>query len=501
MAPVRLPSGTNPVGPAHSFHWLVSLATTMNRRLLTLAIGAATAATSAGTAAAQWAPIAPVTSPAARTAAAMTYDLFHDRLVLFGGVGRNGPGTTQLNDTWTFDGTNWTQQSPANSPPAKYYADIVFDSARGVFVMYGGNATFSSPGTNETWEYDGVTWTQRFPATDPGNLGLHAMVFDSVRNRTVLYGGMPGGNPIVDSHQTWEYDGVTWTQRFPANNPGPLEAHAMCFHAGVGKTILFGGVNANPSVPPSAIDSDKTWAFDGTNWAELPVPGVRPPRRERARLAYDPFRQVCLLVGGMHYSNGQPRADTWELQQTGANWTWTQVVTPGLPASFYRFSSTLAFMLGNRQLVQFGGQQGSITYFGDTSEYGARAGAFGAGCAGTSGVPSLSAAAGPRLGESWSLTVANMNPAINFAGLVFSTTQLQGIDLGPLYGMTGCTGYVTPDVLLTAPVGAAGTTTLTWPTVSGPLGAQLFCQALCLDPAANSFGATVSNAVSATLGH
>jgi hypothetical protein len=64
----------------------------------------------------------------------------------------------------------------------------------------------------------------------------------------------------------------------------------MCFHSGIGKTILFGGVNANPSVPPSAIDNDKTWAYDGTNWVELNVPGVRPLRRERARLAYDLLR-------------------------------------------------------------------------------------------------------------------------------------------------------------------------------------------------------------------
>jgi hypothetical protein len=471
----------------------------MQRRLLTLAIGAATAATTAGTAVAQWAQLAPATSPPARAAAAMTYDLFYNRLVLFGGIG--GGGFTQFNDTWTFDGTTWTQQTPANSPPAKFYTDIVVDTTRAVCVMYGGNATFSSPGTNETWEYDGFTWTQRFPATNPGNLGLHAMVFDSVRNKTVLYGGMPGGNPIVDSNQTWEYDGVDWTRRFPANNPGPLEAHSMCFHAGVGKTILFGGVNANPSAPPSAIDSDRTWAYDGTNWAELPVPGVRPLRRERARLAYDPIRQVCVLVGGMHYSNGQPRSDTWELQQTGATWTWTQVVTPGLPANFYHFSSTLAFLPGERHMVQFGGEQGTATFFGDTSEYGARTSAFGSGCAGTNGVPSLSPADAPRLGQPWSLTVANLNPAYNFAAIAFSTTQLPGVDLGALYGMTGCTGYVTPDVLLTAPIGAAGSTTWTWPTVSGPIGAQLYCQALCLDPGVNSFGATVSNALASTLGH
>ncbi|HZN39227.1 MAG TPA: hypothetical protein VFD82_10515 [Planctomycetota bacterium] len=453
-------------------------------------------AVTAGTASAQWAQLSPVTSPPARSAAGMAYDPINNRLMLFGGASV----FTQFNDTWTYDGTNWTQQSPAASPPAKHSMDIVFDLSRGVFVMYGGNATFTNPGTNQTWEYDGVTWTQRFPANNPGNLGLHAMAYDSVRNVVVLFGGMPGGNPIVDSNETWEYDGVNWTQRFPATNPGRLEAHSMCFHHGLGKTILFGGVNANPSTPPALIDNDKTWAYDGATWVELAVPGTRPPRRERARLAYDPLRQVCVLVGGMHYSNGQPRSDTWELSQTGAVWTWTQVVTPGLPTNFYRFSSTLAFMFGDRQMVQFGGMRGTSTMYGDTSEYGAKVATFGSGCAGTNGVPALTAADAPRLGQDWVLSVANLNPAINFAVIVLGLTQLPGIDLGPLLGMPGCTGYVMPDVLSSAPVGSSGSTTWTWTAISGPIGAQFFCQALCLDPAANSFGFTISNAVSATLG-
>jgi hypothetical protein len=311
---------------------------------------------------------------------------------------------------------------------------------------------------------------------------------------------MPGGNPIVDSNSTWEYDGVNWTQRFPAANPGRLEAHSMCFHAGVGKTILFGGVNADPSTPVALIDNDKTWAFDGTNWAELPVPGTRPPKRERARMAYDHVRQVCVLVGGMHYSNGQTRNDTWELAQTGATWTWTQVVTPALPTTFYRYQSTLAFMAGDRQMVQFGGRRGSATSFNDTAEYGAKAAAFGTGCPGTNGTPALAPVGAPRIGQPWPLTVSGLNPTFNFAVLVFGFSQLPGLDLGPVLGMPGCTAYVPPDVLLLAPTGAGGSTTWTWTPVAGPVAAQLFCQALCLDPGVNAFGFTISNAVSATLG-
>lgn len=457
----------------------------------------------APTLSAQWVPLSPTTPPGARAGAGMASDPSTNSLLLFGGVG--GPsGFTLFNDTWRFDGTTWTQLFPATSPTAKFYTDLVHDSARGVYVMYGGNATYTTPGTNQTWEFDGVDWTQRFPAANPGNLGLHAMAFDSLRNRVVLYGGMPGGNPILDSNQTWEYDGTNWTQVLVALNPGRLEAHSMCFHSGAGLTILFGGVNAT-SGASFPVDNDKTWAWNGTNWSELPVVGTRPLVRERARLAYDPQRGVCVLTGGMHYSNGQPRSDTWELRSNGATWSWTQVPTPGVPANFYRYNSTLAWLpaVGSAPgMVQFGGLRGSATYFGDTWLYDNPASLeiVGAGCGGSNGVPALAASNLPRTGQTFTLQAANLNPGLSFAVLVLGLTPLPGIDLGPLLGMTGCFAYQTPDLVVTMTPGAPGTAQWTWVPVAGTAGATLYCQALCLDPPANAFGFTISNGIAATVG-
>lgn len=442
-----------------------------------------------GTTAAQWVDVTPVGSPSARAAAGMASDPGSSTALLFGGASL----FTVLSDTWTYDGNTWAQLFPPTSPTGKFDMGLAYDSLRGVYVMYGGNATYTNPGVNQTWEFDGITWTQQFPATNPGNLGLHAMVFDSVRNKIVLYGGMPGGNPIVDSNKTWEYDGLDWTLRTGVGSPGPLEAHAMCFHAGAGKTVLFGGVNANPSAFPP--DTDKTWGYDGTTWAELVVTGTRPPRRERARMAYDSVRGVCVLTGGMHYSNGQARNDTWELSFNGTNWTWTQVVTP----TAGRFQSTLAFLPGERHMVQFGGVTGSSTYYGDTKQFGARADAYGAGCGGTNGTPSLSVNDAPRLGQTWTVTAANLNPTFSLGVLVFGFTQLPGIDLGPILDMPGCLAFTTPDVSF-ALSGAGGTASWQWPSVSGAIGDTFHCQALCLDPGVNGFGFTISDAIRSTLG-
>jgi hypothetical protein len=54
--------------------------------------------------------------PPGRTEAVMTP--VHGKLVLFGGINNSN---TNLGDTWTFDGSTWTQLAVAG-PPARYAA-------------------------------------------------------------------------------------------------------------------------------------------------------------------------------------------------------------------------------------------------------------------------------------------------------------------------------------------------------------------------------------------
>ncbi|MBL8727526.1 MAG: hypothetical protein JNM25_03775 [Planctomycetes bacterium] len=452
-------------------------------------------AIAAGTLPAQWTPMSPASQPAARAGHAMAAHPFVDAALLFGGAG----GFNTYNDTWRYDGTTWTQLFPATSPSYKFYTGLAYDLVRGVHVLYGGNATYTSQGVDETWEFDGATWTQRFPATNPGRLGGHAMVYDLGRNRVVLYGGIKTVGPIVDSNETWEYDGVDWVNRAPATNPGRLEHHSMCYHYGVGKTILFGGVNANPSTPPTNVYNDKTWAYDGfTNtWTELTVTGARPNKRERATLAYDAVRDVCVLTGGLRGGSGQAESGTWELQVTGTTGTWTLVDNP---ATGGRLNSAMVFLIGERHMVRFGGSNaaGGVQYQ-ETLEWGAQNIAYGSGCPGSNGVPVLSANDAPRLGQSWTVTAANLNPGLNLAVLVFGFTQLPGIDLGPLLDMPGCLAFTTPDATVGI-AGAGGAASWLWPSVGGALGDTFYCQAMSYDPGVNGFDFTVSNAILSRLG-
>ena len=62
------------------------------------------------------------------------------------------------NATWTWDGTNWTQQSPVNHPPPSYGHAIAYDTARNQILLFGG--TYIIGYRNDTWLWDGTNWAR-----------------------------------------------------------------------------------------------------------------------------------------------------------------------------------------------------------------------------------------------------------------------------------------------------------------------------------------------------
>ncbi|MBL8754713.1 MAG: hypothetical protein JNK15_15520 [Planctomycetes bacterium] len=426
---------------------------------------------------AQWLQQSPATSPTARSGAGMTYSPVNNGLLLFGG------GSPGLNgQTWVYDGLDWTQQAPVTSPSARFGHQLVFDSTRGVAVLYGGLASAISipPPNNDTWEWNGTDWALVTVPTNPGPRYRYAMCFDPVRARTVLFGGVTTQLLAPPTNQTWEYDGTTWTQVTTAGSPGPRDRASMCFHAGIGKAVLFGGYNGTAF-------TNQTWTYDGATWTQASLAGPLPAARSSAAMCYDPIRGVCVLMGGQDASGVM--ADTWLFD--GTAW----IAQTGTTQAGR--DHMLAFLPNTNQSVRFGGFVAAPnTLSNQTWELGT--GAFGRGCTGTNGVPTLTALSAPQVGQPWSVNAGNLEPTFSLAFLVFGFQPLPGVDLGPLLGMTGCFAYCSADLLLSIP-GSSGTAGFTWNPVSGPIGGTFFCQALCLDPTANAFGFTLSNAIFATI--
>jgi len=63
----------------------------------------------------------------------------------------------------------WLLLSEANAPPippwGRYGSAMAYDAARGELVVFGGSR-FSEV-FNDTWVWDGFNWTRKFPATSP----------------------------------------------------------------------------------------------------------------------------------------------------------------------------------------------------------------------------------------------------------------------------------------------------------------------------------------------
>lgn len=130
---------------------------------------------------------------------------------------------------------------------------------------------------------------------------------------------------------------------------------------------------------------------------------------------------------------------------------------------------------------------------------------FGAGCAGTAGVPTNSSSLPPQLGTTAVLTFGNLpSPPLAIALFGLSNTQSA---FGPLplalagFGAPNCTARVSPDAstFLVCSAGAASLQ-VTTPNLPGLLGVTYHTQALVLDPALNALGASMSAAATAIVG-
>ncbi len=140
-------------------------------------------------------------SPPARSGHVMVYDRARSRIVLVGG------GATQLlDDVWEYDGSTWSQPTPAISPPPRRAACAAFDADRGVTVVFGGRTADKAASLADTWEWNGTSWRQG-PSGPPARRTC-AMTFDVARNAVVMFGGSPGRKKGISLAlgDTWVYE-------------------------------------------------------------------------------------------------------------------------------------------------------------------------------------------------------------------------------------------------------------------------------------------------------
>jgi hypothetical protein len=265
----------------------------------------------------------------------MCFDSIRNRTVLFGGLSAGA----RLGDTWEWDGSFWTQMNDIG-PAVRDLSAMVYDSSRKVSVLFGGQG---AQNLGDTWQWDGTDWTQ-VSDTGPIARSNHAMAFDSVRNRTVLFAGQSAENQHLGD--TWEFDGEAWTQQQDAGPPS-RGCHCMAFDSVSNRVIMFGGEDVNNH---SLAD---TWAWDGREWVQIAEIG--PPPRLSATMASDGGSSI-ILFGGVSTRVPvellQIFGDTWEFD--GKRWTQRQDIGPSGQGN-----AAMAFDSARGRVVLFG--QGSVS--------------------------------------------------------------------------------------------------------------------------------------------
>jgi hypothetical protein len=146
--------------------------------------------------------------PGARFPAGFAYDAAHRNVLLFGGHAFDGQSFSTFGDTWTWDGNNW-RQITSEGPSPRDGARAVFVPTSDQVLLFGGaEIDIDVTNLNDTWTWDGAQWTRLDVAGPPARVHA-AMAFDEAREVVILTGGSNGPGSILTD--TWIWNRETWT--------------------------------------------------------------------------------------------------------------------------------------------------------------------------------------------------------------------------------------------------------------------------------------------------
>jgi hypothetical protein len=296
----------------------------------------------AGNALSQWVDRTPTISPSpalpkAAEDCAMVYDPVEHRIVLFAGKNDNDQS---MNEVWTLDLQHcaWRQiEVEGESPPPREDHVAIYDPIGHRMIVHGGDNGMT---LNDTWALDLKTprWRNMTDTTAPMRED-HTAIFDSHGRRMVIFGGRNGDG--VDLYDLWALD---LDPRSPAyerwqnstatdQHPSGRRDHVVVYDSLKNRMVIYGGWEKE-----TREHLEDTWAFYFLGsvlapqappkipgqWKQIKTKKLYPPQRRHAVGVYDAARNWFVICGGMGpegYFN-----DVWAFDLTGDVWI---NITPG----------------------------------------------------------------------------------------------------------------------------------------------------------------------------
>jgi Galactose oxidase, central domain len=199
-----------------------------------------------------WAQVKMKTSPPAGSGAMLFTDPLTGNAMMFGGYNARNK-IPAYHTTWRFTGTAWQKLHPIVNPIPRGWGVASLDSKRNNVVMTGGNG--DTIRTDNTWTWDGGNWTQQFPATQVQSMVGPGYAFDPALQAVVVFGGF--GTQTGDTNETWEWTGTNWVMLNPTKLPPAREGVGMAYDPTSQQTLMFGGQLANGNL------LHDTWVLTG----------------------------------------------------------------------------------------------------------------------------------------------------------------------------------------------------------------------------------------------
>jgi hypothetical protein len=311
-----------------------------------------------------WTQLAPVSSPLARNSAGFAYDAATGTDILTGGRSGCAPSAGQYTDTWSWNGTTWTQLHPKLDGPGEMaWFTMAYDSATGQEIAVG---AYSGCGISTgMWTWNGTEWTQApLNAALPDALDSYSLAYDAATRSLILVGDAVPSNDDASQPagrsgpETWSWNGSRWTYLHPATPAPAVDNPSIAYDTATQQVVLFGGeiVTDPNNIPEGGPASSATWLWNGTTWSEATTP-VSPPARYGASMAYDPDLGTTVMFGGVVGNvQAQPPSGTVTVFDDMWSWNgtaWTQLQPAALPPG--RFYSQMTYDATRHELLLFGG--------------------------------------------------------------------------------------------------------------------------------------------------
>lgn len=248
-----------------------------------------------------WTQLRSSTAPPPLGGMSLVLDPPGDRVITFGG---HSSATGTFGSMWQAslsDTSGWRRLYALGTiPPARDLHSAVIDPVRRRMFVYGGRT--SERIMSDTWQLD-LNGRPRWARLDstalapPPRLGAGA-VLDPVGDRIVLFGGLNLDSGTFDDTWQLSLSGTpAWSRLLFPRSPPPRAFAAMVYDSRRQRIVLFGGRDA------FGQPLRDTWYLplgSGAGWMLGDSSGTLPDARWGAAAAYDPDEDQLVIVDGTH---------------------------------------------------------------------------------------------------------------------------------------------------------------------------------------------------------